>query len=253
MTRWLLLALLLLVALPALAQNDEDTPTFITTVHKCDLGGLDALIDHERERALPIMQAAVDDGTILSAGEARHQWGDEWNLLTWVSGPDLPATLAGWEAMVSTYGETYPDDSLFGETCSAHRDYVYTRRAWAAPQNPPEIDPDNPPTLAVSYYSCDWSAVNDIVEDYREKAAPIAQALVNEGTMGSQGLYTHDWGDEWNIVLTRTAADIGALDSAVRAYGERYQAEHGEAAPSMLEEHCSAHKDNIYWMMMSAN
>ena len=31
------------------------------------------------------------------------------------------------------------------------------------------------------------------------------------------------------------------------------KAEHGEDAVNMLEEHCSAHKDNVYWMVMAAN
>jgi hypothetical protein len=165
----------------------------------------------------------------------------------------MAAALEGWEAMTSRYAEAHPDDDLFIETCPKHRDYFYTRRAWSAQENPPAIDPENPPTLALSYYTCDFPAMGDIVEDYREKSMPIVQALVDEGAMGSEGLYTHDWGDEWNLVITRTAADIGALDRALSTFGERYQAEHGEDAASMLEEHCSAHKDNIYWMVMSTN
>jgi hypothetical protein len=256
MNRFLLSLALLFIAAPALAQDDamdEATPTFITTVHQCDLAKLDDLVEHDRERSLPILQALVDDGSILSAGNARHQWGDEFNLMTWISGDDMASALAGWEAAVSQYGDTYPDDTMFGEVCPTHRDYFYTRRAWSARENPPAVDPENPPTLAVSYYSCDWSMIGDLVEDYREKSTPIAQALVNEGALGTEGLYTHDWGDEWNVVITRTAADIGALDSALSTFGERYEAEHGEDAPNMLEEHCSAHKDNVYWMVMSTN
>jgi len=249
------LTLLLLVA-PALAQDDamsEATPTFIATVHQCDLGGLDALIEQDRERALPILQSLVDDGTIVAAGEARHQWGDEYNLVTWVAGDDMADAVAGWEAMNSRYAEAYPDDNLYGETCPTHKDYFYTRQAFSANENPPAIDPENPPTLAFSYYTCDWSAMGDLVEDYREKAMPIAQALVNEGALDSEGLYTHDWGDEWNLMITRSATDIGALDSAMNTFDERYEAEHGEDAPNMLEEHCSAHKDNIYYRVMSTN
>jgi hypothetical protein len=252
MKRILLSLMALLIAFPALAQ-DEVYPTFITTVHQCDMAGLDALIERDRERVLPIMQALVDDGTIASAGEARHQWGDEWNLMTWVSGDDMASTLEGWEAMTSRYAEAYPDDNLYIETCPKHRDYFYTRQAWSAQENPPAIDPENPPTLAVSYYTCDYPAMADIVEDYREKTMPIAQALVDEGVMGSQGLYTHTWGDEWNLAITRTAADVGGLDSALSTFEERYQAEHGDEAANMLEEHCSTHKDNIYWMVMSTN
>jgi hypothetical protein len=252
MKRILLSLLALLIAFPALAQ-DEVPPTFITTRYQCDMGGLDALVERNRERAFPIMQALVDEGVILSAGMSRHQWGDEYNLMTWVSGADMASALAGEEAFNARYGEMYPDDRLFGETCPTHQDVFSTRQLWSAGETPRGIDPENPPTLAISHYTCDYAALADIVASYREKSMPIAQALVNEGAMGSEGVYTHAWGDEWNLAITRTAANMGALDSALDTFGERYQAEHGEDAPNMLQEHCSAHKDNIYYMVMSTN
>lgn len=253
MKRFLLSLLVLCLAAPALAQEDESYPTFITTVHQCDMSMLDDVIERDRERSLPILQSLVDDGSLLSAGEARHQWGDEWNLLTWASGSDMASTLAGWQSMTSKYNEMYPDDTMFGEVCPKHRDYFYTRRAWSAWENPPAIDPENPPTLVVSYFSCEYPAMGDIIENYREKAMPIAQALVDEGVMGSQGMYTHDWGDEWNLVITRTGPSIGAIESAMDTLGERFQAEHGDDVPNPIQDHCSMHKDNIYTMVMSTN
>lgn len=255
MYRFLFPLALLLYVSPVLAQDNapDETPTFISTRHQCDMAGLDALTERDRERVLPIMQELVDDGTIISAGEARHQWGDEYNLLTWISGTDMAAALAGWEAMTSRYAERYPDDNLFIETCPKHQDRFATRQVWSARENGPAFDPANPPTLAISSYICNYQALGDIVDDYRAKAMPIALALVDEGALGSEGLYTHDWGDEWNLVITRTAADVGALDGALSTFEERYQAEHGAEATNMLEEHCSAHKDNIYWMVMSTN
>lgn len=258
MNRFLLSLLLVLLVSPALAQDqqdpdDEALPVFISSRYHCDLAGLDALIEHERERTLPILQELVDDGTIISAGIARHQWGDEYNLLTWMSGADMDAALAGWEAMTRRYTEMYPDDNLFIETCPKHQDRFATRQVWAAQEDGPDIDPENPPTLAISSYICDFQAMGDIVDEWREKSTPISQALVDEGALGSEGVYTHEWGDEWNLIITRTAADVGALDSALNMFGERYQSEHGAEAATMLEEHCTAHKDNIYWITMSTN
>ena len=227
-------------------------PTFIVSTHQCDMGGLEALIEQDRERVLPIMQDLVDEGMLMSAGEAVHQWGDEYNLITWQSGADHASALAGWQAMVERYNEAYPDDDLFIETCPRHRDYFYTRRAWVSMESAPPVGEGNTPTLAISYFSCDFPAIGDLVEDYREKSMPISQALVNEGMMGSEGVYTHDWGDEWNLVITRTARDLPSLLEALDAFGERYEAEHGEMARSPLEDHCTAHKDNIYTMVMAA-
>jgi len=253
MNRVLLSLFLLLLVSPALAQETESLPTFISARHQCDMRGLDALTERDRERAAPILQALVDDGKIMSTGTARHQWGDENNLLTWISGSDMEAALAGWEATASRYAELYPDDNLFIETCPKHRDRFATRQVWSSREDSPAFDPENPPTLAISSYTCDFQALSDIVDDYRETSMPIAQALVNEGALGSEGVYTHDWGDEWNLVITRTAADLGALDRALTTFGERYQTEHVTEAASMLEEHCSAHRDNIYWITMSTN
>lgn len=255
MTRFLLLLLLLtfLFAPVSVAQDEETLPVFISTRYQCDMAGLDAVVERERERTLPILQELVDDGTILSAGTARHQWGDEFNLMAWVSGTDMEAALAGWEAMTRRYDELYPDDDLFGDTCPTHRDQFTTRRVWSSQENTPDYDAENPPTLAVSSYVCDYQAIGDIVDDYREKAMPIVQTLIDEGALGSQGIYTHAWGDEWNLIITRTATDIGALDRALTTFGERYESEHGAEAANLLEEHCSAHKDNVYWITTSTN
>ena len=252
MKRFLLSLFVLLFAVPASAQDDA-RPTFITTYHQCDMGMLDDLVEHDRERSLPILQALVDDGSLSSAGSARHQWGDEFNLMTWISAPDMASALAGLEAFNARYNEMYPDDTMFNEVCPTHRDRISTRQAWSAQANPGALDSENPPTLAISIYTCDYSALGDIVADYREKAMPIAQSLIDEGAMYTEGVYTHAWGDEWNLILTRTTANMGALDRALDTLDERYQAAHGEDAPDLFQEHCSAHKDNIYYLVTSTN
>ena len=246
------LSLTALLAVPASAQ-DEATPTFIVTAHQCDARGLDALVDHHRERGLPILQALVDEGGLLAAGTAVHHWGDEYSLLTWQAGPDLPSTLEGWEQAGARYEEAHPDDRLFIETCPKHRDTFYTRRAWTAADEPPPVGEGNTPTLAISYYTCAYPEMSGIVEEYVARSQPIAQALVDEGLMNSEGLYTHDWGDEWNLVITRSAPDLPALLTALSTFGERFEAEQGEDAQSLVEEHCSAHKDNIYTVVMATN
>ena len=256
----LLSILMLCLVPPALAQDEamdaEDaqmTPTYIVGAHQCDMSGVDAVVALNRERALPILQALVDEGMLLSAGEAVHHWGDEYNMLTWMAGPDIPSTLAAWEEMNARYAEAHPDDSLFIETCPTHRDYFYTQEVFTTAGAPPMIEEGNEPTLAVSYYTCPYPMMGDIIDDYNERQQPIVRALVDEGMLGSEGLYTHAWGDEWNLVITRTAADLPSLLDALEAFGERFEAAHGEEAADLLEQHCSAHKDNIYAMTMVTN
>lgn len=259
----LLSLLLLCLTAPAFAQDegeaapaqDEEqvTPTFFVTAHKCDMGELEAVIANDRERAMPILQALVDEGMLMSAGEAVHHWGDEYNLLTWMSGPDIPSTLEAWEAMNARYAEAHPDDSLYIETCPVHQDNIYEQQVFVASDAPPMIEEGNEPTLAVSFYTCDYTELGSLIEDYNERQRPITQALVEEGMLASEGIYTHAWGDEWNFVLTRAAADVPSLLDALDEGAARFQATHGEETQSPVEEHCSAHKDNIYTMMMLTN
>jgi len=155
--------------------------------------------------------------------------------------------------MNARYAEAHPDDSLYFETCPTHRDYIYTQEVFTASDASPMIEEGSEPTLAVSYYTCDYTELGAMIEEYSERRQPIVQGLVDEGMLGSEGFYTHAWGDEWNLLITRTAADVPSLLDALEAFGERFQAAHGEDAPALIEQHCSAHKDNIYTMMMVTN
>ncbi|MGI9188611.1 MAG: hypothetical protein ACR2F9_00585 [Longimicrobiaceae bacterium] len=253
MNRSMLSLLALLVATPALAQNGAPPPPmFITNVHKCDASKLEALVAHDRPRSGPIMQDLVNEGKISQGGMAVHAWGDEYNLLTWLGAADMDAAVAANEDVNARYDKAYPDDNLFIEVCPQHRDYFWTRRVWTtADTPPPPAGEGNTPILAVSYYTCKFPELAGIVEQYTERGKPIAQALVSEGKLGSEGLYTHAWGDEWNLAITRTARDIPALVAALDTFGERFEAKYGEQSRSLLEEHCTAHKDNIYTMVMS--
>lgn len=253
MKRILLFLLALLLTIPALAQDDASAPpAFIVSAHQCNRAGLEALLERDRERAAPLMQALVNEGKLIQAGEAVHQWGDDHNLLTWLAAADISSALDAYEEMTARYTEAHPDDRLFIETCPKHRDYFYTRRG-GTQADLPSVSEDNTPTLAVSYYTCDYTKVGDLVEKSRTRGLPIAQALVDEGAMSSEALYTHAWGDEWNLAITRTAKDLPTLLDALDTYGERYEAEYGENPRTLFDEHCSAHKDNIYTIVMVTN
>jgi hypothetical protein len=241
----------LLLAIPALAQN-TDRPVIVATYHQCDASQLPALIERNRERALPIYQAMVDEGKAIFAGEAVHYWGDEYNLVTWLAAPNMPEVLEAYDEMTSRYRTTYPDDRLFIDTCPRHRDnFAYMPTATEG-GNPP-VGPDNEPTLAISYYVCDYTKLDEMISQATERSQPIAQALVDEGVLENQIYYTHAWGDEWNFIVTRRAADLPTLFTALETMDERYQARYGSGSQALIEQHCTAHKDNIYRMVISTN
>lgn len=250
MNRIFLLTLLtFLIAAPAFAQ-DEDRPVFAVARHQCDRARLDDVVDRSRERTQPILQALVDEDKLQQAGVAVHAWGDEYNLITWHSAPSMSAAIEGWTEMNERYGEAYAADGLFMEVCPKHQDSFYTRRATTQSAAPPDV---SEPVLAVSYFICDYPKMGEIIEDHHTRQMPLMQALVDEGALYNESVFAHLWGDEWNLAVTRTARDLPALFSALNTFDERFEAQYGENAPSPIDEHCSAHKDNIYTIVIATN
>ncbi len=252
MKRFFLLSLSLLLAIPAFAQDDDapETPTVMVSFHQCDMSGLETLVEQSRERMGPIAQALVDEGALLQVGMAVHQWGDEYNVMTWYAGDDMASATEGWDEAGRRYNAAHPDDRLFIETCPSHRDYSYTAQSFTRNPDAPSLDEDNPPTLALSHYRCEYPAIGEIIENYRERAQPIAQSVVDEGKLMGRGLYTHNWGDEWNVMVAVSGEDLPNVLDGIQAFADGYAAAHGEDARNPIQEHCSAHKDNIYWVVM---
>lgn len=101
-----------------------------------------------------------------------------------------------------------------------------------------------PTTVVVSYWKCDYSKLGTIVQVVDSLVIPIAQELISEGKLVSHGMLTHQWGDEWNVVFYYTAADKAAFFSAWTELISRFNERHPDVPP--LTDYCTEHKDNIY-------
>jgi hypothetical protein len=245
----LLTVTMVLVALPAIAQQPTN-PTYVVTVHQCDATRMQTLVEDAQERSGPIGQALVNEGVLMATGTAVHQWGDEYNLLNWAAAADIPAVLEGLEESNRRYAAAHPEDDPFFEICPRHRDNFYIQRS-ITEANAPAVGAENTPTLAISYYTCPYPELGGILREMIERSQPIAQTMVDEGAIGSQAIYTHSWGDEWNLAITRTAPDLPALLVALNTMGERYSAEYGADMQTGIDQHCTAHKDNIYTIVQA--
>ncbi|NBB87381.1 MAG: hypothetical protein GVY12_14330 [Bacteroidetes bacterium] len=252
--------LLLISVLPAAAQ-DADAPTgpvYVVTTHQCDWSQLETVVQHHQERMLPLGQALADEGTVRSIGAGVHTWGDNRNYITWVSAPDLQAVLAGTDQLNARYAEAHPSDDVVIAACPQHQDNFYQGQVLTQPRAASEemassepASAEEPPVLAVSYFSCDYRAMDTLIEWERDRVLPIAQDLVDDGSLMSREVYTHLWGDEWNYVVTRAAKNLPTLLEANDREVERYEETYGEAANTMFGEHCTNHKDNIYTITMA--
>lgn len=124
---------LLLCALPAtaLAQDapnveEPQGPTVGLSYWKCDWQNLSEIEQVGDSLITPIYQELVDEGQILGFGMLSHQWGDEWNIIFYMSAPDTPSYLAAFEEANQRIAERHPDLTPLTEYCSEHKDNIYT-------------------------------------------------------------------------------------------------------------------------------
>lgn len=99
--------------------------------------------------------------------------------------------------------------------------------------------------LIVSQNKCPLDKVPQIRQLTDSLWTPIAQELVNEGKLQAAGSAYHSWGDEWNVVLWYTAADLPTFLSAWRELTTRV----GQRQPSFMPQFlswCSEHRDSFY-------
>jgi len=117
----LLAVLFCILPATALAQEAPDTeeaqnPTIGVNYWKCDW-------------------ARVNEGEISGGGMLTHQWGDEWNVVFYMTAPDTPSYLTAFQEAGRRFEERHPDATPITEYCSEHKDNIYTlRSATEAPE-----------------------------------------------------------------------------------------------------------------------
>ena len=109
---------------------------------------------------------------------------------------------------------------------------------------------DGEPTMGVSHWKCNFGYIGDLVEQTREEGLPIAQEMVDDGSLFGWGMLTHAWGDEWNVVFYMHTPDGMSFTDAAEELGNRQDEAFGEESGARFLENCSGHKDNVYtWEM----
>jgi hypothetical protein len=168
----------------------------------------------------------------------------------WIGATDVAAAVAAGDEMTSNMGEEAMDRLM--DSCPVHRDVFYRQLASTDGPPPPPIEAGSEPVLAISYFQCPYSDLGAILEDHRSRTMPISQQMVDDGALGTEQVYRHEFGDEWNLVFVRSARDLAALDSAVGDMNEEFDRMNGEDGVSVIDQHCTAHKDNLYSIVMIA-
>lgn len=247
MKHTLLFILVTLLAIPSVAQ-DQAEPLFLVSSYQCDRSRLDDVLGSNGDQSGLGIQAMVDEGKIVQAGQAEHLWGDEYNLIMWLGAADVASAVAAWEEMMELWGDSSAAEA-FLDACPVHRDVFYRRLAGTVGPPPPMIEEGNEPVLAVSYFQCPYTELGAIIEEHTSRMLPITQKLVDDGELGTEQVYRHEYGDEWNLMFVRSARDIASLQSSVGTVDDEYERMYGDE-PSALDQHCTAHKDNLYSIVM---
>lgn len=117
------LILALALAVPAAAQ----TPGVVVSQQICDPGAFDELNQMVQEYWAPVLDAAMEDGSLTGWGLLTHYWGDEWNWNIYYVGPDATTVAETVSGLLGEIMGSMPGDPMaaWGEMCSAHRDNIY--------------------------------------------------------------------------------------------------------------------------------
>ena len=105
--------------------------------------------------------------------------------------------------------------------------------------------PARPGVIVVSQNKCRLDAVARVDSLNAAVFYPILDEMVRDGRLLSWGVLDHLWGDEWNVVIYYTAADLAAFNAAFSEVGRRLT----QRQPNFmtgLGQYCTEHKDNIY-------
>ncbi len=104
---------------------------------------------------------------------------------------------------------------------------------------------DTPPTLRLSFYRCDFSNLDAVMEQIDELEIPVWEELVAEGMIQDHGYFIHSWASEWNVGIYTIGADIPAILAAVEESNRRFDERHPDAE-SLFAEACPSHRDGFY-------
>jgi len=143
----LALALAALVSAPQAVAQDDDmaameammdaAPSTLMTAWKCDIAHLGEIVQGMNTYAKPAAQEMIDEGMITNWGLMVHSWGDEWNVVSHMTGED-PAALMTANAELNSRtaanaeagGEDMDMPPPLVRYCTNHKDNFYTNAAY---------------------------------------------------------------------------------------------------------------------------
>jgi hypothetical protein len=230
-----------LLALPALAQDDDAERYTYATYFHCNVGKEDRA-DEIMERDAPILDGLVKDGKILAWGWMSHHTGGDWRRIRYHQAASPEAAMEALETMsaaiAEAHGEDDPANAEMAEACPRHDDYLWQAEAGMSGKERGKVG------FSV-YHFCDINREDRADEIVAEHFAPILDKMVEDGKIATWGWQSHVIGGRARRLQTMTAVDMGALLSARQeAIATIY--EEDDEAGTEFSEICGPHVDYVW-------
>jgi hypothetical protein len=230
----------LLSVAAATAQEQPAERYIYATYSYCDFSKQDRYDEIFKQVQVPVLDAAMKDGSITLYNYLAHQTGGQWRRVSVHGAGSVQALLDAQKKMGEQADADAGNKRLGAEAsaiCPSHDDYIW--RAVAG-----NVGTTNRGGASFStYFVCDEARESQADAVVTGMLAPVFDKMVADGKLTSWGWLEHIVGGKYRRLATMSAADVRSLMEARAAVVEAMQ---DNPAGDMLTAVCGDHTDYIW-------
>jgi hypothetical protein len=230
----------LLSVAAATAQEQPAERYIYATYSYCDFSKQDRYDEIFKQVQVPVLDAAIKDGSITLYNYLAHQTGGQWRRVSVHGAGSVQALLDAQKKMGEQADADAGNKRLGAEAsaiCPSHDDYIW--RAVAG-----NVGTTNRGGAAFStYYVCDQVRESQVDAVVTGMLAPVFDKMVADGKLTSWGWFEHIVGGKYRRLATMSAGDVKALMEARAAVVE---ATEDNAGGDVITEVCGEHTDYVW-------
>ena len=244
MKRLILTASLLTLACVPLAtvaqeEGEESTPQYVmATYYYCEQDEEGDADEAFAAGYAPVLDAAVEAGTIENWGWMAHRLGGKWRRVWFFGAAGAGNLMDAADKIYADLAESLGDEDALTDACPTHDDYLWETGGGNASD-------ERGATAFSIYFDCDSSREARADAIVGENMAPVLNGLIENGNITSWGWLKHHVGGKYRRLLTMTGASHKATLQARDYVVEVFYAE-GNEAGAEFDGICSKHSDYMW-------
>jgi hypothetical protein len=209
-----------LLAPSSTAAQSSDVPMVYTQYIKTDFSDMPAWIEYHQQHEVPVLEALVDEGILLSFGLWAHDTGGEHNLRYNYVVPNLNGVTRAGAAYI-----TRVDSAAFRSAMSMIREM--TDELWIIGDGTIPDGSSPAPFVYESIFQVEPAGIEQWNADFQKFGRPGLERAMDEGLISAWAKLDHAIGGPWNIkqiywltswdardefsaLMGRTAQELGA-------------------------------------------